>query len=160
MYTYNYLQFKNLNNYTPTVAFDFYFKKAKINNKILVLRFYDISGDEIYSQMITNLYKIGQIFLFFYDAYDKNSFDRAKSYFEDIKNADIKNPIYILVRIKYEIRLNSNEKEDIVTDEEALEYAGKNNMHFYHIAIFVKYETGINKLIEFILKEYVKRNNI
>ena len=84
----------------------------------------------------------------------------AKSYFKDIiteSNTKL-NPIYILVRRKYENILNTKEKKDIVSDEEALEYADKNNMHFFHIAINEKYETGINELFEFALKEYIIRN--
>ena len=47
--------------------------------------------------------------------------------------------------------------ENIVSDEEALEYADKQKLFFSHLSNFVKYETGINQIFELILKEYLKR---
>ena len=114
----------------------------------------------IISIFINWLYKNTSIFFIFYDAFDKDSFKRAKSFYEDIKNLGITNPIYVLIRSKYEIALDSNDKKNIVTDEEALEYAEKNNLLFFHLGIFEKYETGIIDLMKFALYEYLKRNNI
>ena len=45
-----------------------------------------------------------------------------------------------------------------VSEEEALEYASKNNILFAHISIVEKYASGINELIDKALKEYYKRN--
>ena len=109
--------------------------------------------------MVNNFYRKTSIFFIFYDAFDKDSFNMAKSYFKDIKNFGIVNPIYVLIRSKYEIALDSNDKKNIATDEEALEYAEKNNLHFFHIGIFEKYETGIIDLMKFVVYEYIKRNN-
>ena len=47
--------------------------------------------------------------------------------------------------------------EDIVSDEEALEYADKNKLYFSHLSNFLKYETGINQIFELALNEYLKR---
>ena len=61
----------------------------------------------------------------------------AKTYCKDIKagsNIEL-NPIYVLVRSKYENVLNTKEKKDIVSDEEALEYADKNNLIFFTLRL-------------------------
>ena len=155
----NYLEFKDSNQvYISTIGFEFYLKKIKINNKVLALHFWDTADLQIYSSLISNFYINAPIFLIFYNTFDRDSFDRAKLYFKEIKdNTNNINQIKVLVRSKYEINLKTNEK-DFVTDEEALEYADKNKMYFAHIATYEKYETGINELIEFIVKEYVKTN--
>ena len=83
----------------------------------------------------------------------------AKSYFEDIKiECKTRNPIYVLVRSQYENVLKREEKNDIVRDEEALEFTDENNIYFFHIGILEKYETGIDDLFEFILNKYRKSN--
>ena len=155
----NYLEFKDSNQvYISTIGFEFYLKKIKINNKVLALHFWDTADLQIYSSLISNFYINAPIFLIFYNTFDRDSFDRAKLYFKEIKdNTNNINQIKVLVRSKYEINLKTNEK-DFVTDEEALEYSDKNKMYFAHIATYEKYETGINELIEFIVKEYVKTN--
>ena len=157
----NYSDFKILNKpYLSTVGFEFYSEKIKIKNKIIHLQLWDTTGQELYQSILFTCYKDTSIFFIFYDAFDKDSFKRAKSFYEDIKNLGITNPIYVLIRSKYEIALDSNDKKNIVTDEEALEYAEKNNLLFFHLGIFEKYETGIIDLMKFALYEYLKRNNI
>ena len=159
--TKNYSEFKSLNkSYISTVGFEFFSVKIKIKNKILHFQLWDTCGQELYQALVRNFYRNTSIFFIFYDASDKDSFNRAKSYFEDVKNVDNNNPIYVLIRSKYEIKLNPKYKKDIVTDEEAIEYAEKNNLHFFHIGIFEKYETGIIDLMKFVVYEYIKRNNI
>ena len=66
-------------------------------------------------------------------------------------------PILVLIRIKYENDLNPK-KYAVISDEEALEYADKNNMHFFHIGINKKYETGSNESFEFVLNKYIVKH--
>ena len=156
--TKNYSQFKTSSKfYQSTIGFEFFSEKIKIKNKILHFQLWDTCGQELYQALVRDFYKNTSIFFIFYDAFDKDSFNMAKSYFDDIKKVDNENPIYVLIRSKYEIALNFNDKKDIVTDEEALEYAEKNNLHFFHTGIFEKYETGIIDLMKFVLYEYIKR---
>ena len=149
----NYTEFQQLNlKYIATIGFEFYKKAFKYRNKFFLLQIWDTCGQEIYQSLIKNFYKNTKIYLIFYDALDRNSFERVKSFFEDIKTeCNTINPIYVLIRSKYENVLDREEKNDIVTDEEALEFADENNIYFFHIGILEKYETGINDLFEFIL---------
>ena len=149
----NYTKFQQLDlKYIATIGFDYYKKVIKLRNKIFLINIWDTCGQEIYQSLIKNFYKNTKIYLIFYDALDRNSFERVKSFFEDIKTeCNTINPIYVLIRSKYENVLDREEKNDIVTDEEALEFADENNIYFFHIGILEKYETGINDLFEFIL---------
>ena len=156
----NYTKFQQLNlKYIPSNGIKFYNKVIKLRNKIFSVEIWDTCGQEVYQKLLERFYHDTQIFLIFYDALDRNSFERAKSYFEDIKKEyKTINPIYVLIRSKYENVLNREEKNDIVTDEEALEFADENNIYFFHIGILEKHETGINNLFEFILNKYINNN--
>ena len=114
------------------MTFNFYENKIKLRNKNFHLKFWDNSGNTIYSSLIVPFYKKAKISLIFYDALDRDSFEAAKLYFKDIKKkSEIVNHIFILVRNKYENILNINANNDIVDDEEALEYADKNGLYFF-----------------------------
>ena len=91
------------------------------------------------------------IILIFYDALDKSSFEKAKSLV--MKYLYNKKQISFLIRSKYDLSLNS-ENNEIVSDEEALEFADKNNLIFTHISPFEKYGTGLDDLFDIIFKEY------
>ena len=47
-----------------------------------------------------------------------------------------------------------------VSDEEALEFADKYNMLFFHLSLHEKYETGIKELFETVLNEYIIKKKI
>ena len=156
----SYTKFQQLNlRYEASIGFEYHKKVFKLKNNIFSINIWDTCGQEIFRKLIKNFEINTNIFLIFYDALDRNSFEIAKSYFEESKiNCKTRNPIYVLVRNKYEKVLDREEKNDIVTDEEALKYADENNIDFAHIGILDKYETGINDLFEFILKKYINNN--
>ena len=156
----NYAKFQKLNlKYLSTIGFEFCKKALKLKNKVFSIQIWDTCGNEAYQSLIKSFYRNTNIFLIFYDALDRNSFEIAKSYFTNIKiECQTKNPIHVLVRSKYENVLDREEKNDIVTDEEALKYADENNIYFFHIGILEKYETGIKDLFEFILNKYINNN--
>ena len=156
----NYTEFRQLNlDYIATQGFEFIKKVIKLRNSIFSIQIWDTCRNDTYQHLIRNFYKTTNIFLIFYDALDRNSFEITKSYFEDIKiECKTRNPIYVLVRSKYENVLKREEKNDIVRDEEALEFADENNIYFFHIGILEKYATGIEDLFEFILNKYRKSN--
>ena len=158
----SYSQFKKLNlSYIATIGFDFANKNIKFQNKIFSLKIWDTCGNDIYQSLIMDYFRKTDIFLIFYDAFDIDSFKRAKSYFENIKKLDNKNPIYVLVRSKYDNNLNKEKNNNnFIRDEEALKYADENNMYYYHIGTKEKFETGINDLFEFILNKYIKQMQI
>ena len=103
--------------------------------------------------------KYGHIFFIFYDSFDRESFEKAKSYIYEIQGQS-SNPILVLIRTKYDLNLDSTKNENFVTDEEALEFADEHNILFFHISNFEKYETGIKELLSLTIKEYLKRKEI
>ncbi len=88
----------------------------------------------------------------------KHLLKERKKIFNRVKNfCLIKEVVYVLVSSKYDLYINSEENNDKVSEEEALEFASNNNMLFAHISVAEKYENGINELIDKALKEYFKR---
>ena len=95
--------------------------------------------------------------LIFFDAFDKNSFIWAKEKYFELLNIVNFRTKFILIRNKYELSLNSNNKiKDFVSDEEPLEFADEHNMLFFNISIFEKYGNGIKESLESILFNYLE----
>ena len=44
-----------------------------------------------------------------------------------------------MIRNKYEINANKNDNIDFISDEKALEYADSNQLFFYHLSNYEKY---------------------
>ena len=147
---------KNTSKYEETVGFEFITKYAKLNNKNIKLYMWDSSGNEIYKDLLHNLYKNAEAFLIIYDYNDRYSFERAKFYFHDVemKQKDI---LYFLIRIRYELK--NKENKDFVSDEEALEFANEKNAYFCHISVFEKYETGIYELFKLLIEKLIDDYN-
>ena len=78
----DYKSFKKLcNNYIPTIVIDFNIIIIKFNDKIFKIQIWDTSGQECYSAIARAYYRGKDIILIFYDAYDKESFEKVKMYY-------------------------------------------------------------------------------
>ena len=107
-----------------------------------------------------NLLKNTDIVFLFYDSYVKRTFETIKEsiiFFNKKRRANI---IFALIRNKYDKKRNYNFRNEEVSEEEALEFADKYNMLFFHLSLHEKYETGIKELFETVLNEYIIRKKI
>ena len=150
--TKEYLEFLKIpKDYCETIGFEFFQFNIKINDKIIRYQIWDTCDNEIYKSLVANFYRNCEIFIIFYDHLDRESFEEAKLYYNNFKTNYIENnPICILVSSKYDINLKSEENKNIVSEEEVLEFVDENDIFFFHISSFEKYETGINELLTFI----------
>ena len=125
--------------------------KVKIKNKIFSLKIRDYYGDLFSLYVFKSFYQQFDIFLIFYDSFDRDSFEKVDNYLYQIKSSKEGNPfLCMLIENKYELNINDkkndkyhNNVNDIVTQEESLEYADKNNIYFVHLSNIEKYEKGI-----------------
>ena len=131
--------------------------KIKIEDRNFFLDIWDTSGLRKYFALTKYLYKYANIILIFYDPFDKSSFKRVDEILLQIKSDGITNVILGLISNKYDKNLENINNENIVSDEETLEYVDKHKLYFSHLSNFVKYETGINQIFELVLNEYLKR---
>ena len=155
----DYKKYNNISkDYKTTIGVDFMVVKKKFNDKIYKFQIWDTAGLERFQTITKTYYKGANIILIFYDALDKSSFEKAKILFKECLN-DNKKQIYFLIRSKYELNLSSK-NDEIVSDEEALEFADKNNLIFAHISSFENYGNGIDNLFDLILKEIISESEI
>ena len=154
----NYKEFSKLNNsnYIPTIGVHFNVKFLKFNDKIFKLQIWDFSGDDRFENFVKDYYLNSNVILVFYNGF-LQSFQKIKDIYNYQYNNN-PNSIFALIRTKYELTIKS-EDDEYVSDEEAMEYADKNNMLFAHISSFEKYDNGIEKLLNLILIEYLRKNN-
>ena len=139
--------------YIPTIGGSYASLKKEYKNGEFYLDFWDTSGVEKYYSLIKFFYNNADAILIFYDSYDTKSFEKAKKMLDDCKIFITKNPLIALVRSRYDEYLKINDDKNIVSDEEALEFADLNNIYFLHLSSFEKYENGVNELIKFVSKK-------
>ena len=125
-----------------------------MNNIIIKILFWDSIGYENSKNLISGRYiRSCKAYLISYDAFNRNSFKNGIKLYEELKYINNK-AIFILVRIKYDLGIDKETKiDDFVSDEEALEFADKNNMKFAHVSSLDKYGNGILELFSLVLNQ-------
>ena len=96
----------------------------------------------------------------FYEQKNRETFETAKRRLKSVKENCLYDVILVLIANKYDLNLYSIKNDDIITDEEALEFADENNIIYSHLSILENYSNGINELFEKVIKEYIKVKNI
>ena len=139
-----------------TIGSDFFITIIKFNNEVFKLTIQDHTGIELYIvKTIHNIFKGTYAVLILYDACNRQSFEMAQRIC--MRKANInKKALCFLIRSNYGIIKNNH---DIVSDEEAIEFAAQNNLYFTHIDCFEKYETGLKELFSFIFTTFLKDKN-
>ena len=146
-------------NYIPTIGRDFTIFYFKIKNKLFKVQIWDISGQERWKDTVYYLARGAGAFILFYNSFDRNSFFKAMEFYTNL-NKSYSKSIYVLIKSKYDLPLKAENNNDIVFDEEALEFADKIDIIFAHLSNFEKYETGINELFEKIFLKFIKISQI
>ena len=145
-------------SYTPTVGRDFTIFYFKIKDKLFNIQLWDVSGQDRWEDTVYYLARGAVAFLLFYNSFDRNSFLKAKKFYTNLYQSNPKS-IYALIKGKYDLALKEK-NDDIVSDEEALEFADNNNIIFAHLSNFEKYETGINELFGKIFLKFQELSEI
>ena len=133
----------------PTLGVEVKTFPIKYKNSSIKIQFWDLSGDVRCEKFVSSYIRGSNALILCYDSYNRDSFKYIKNKYSEIKNQN-KNSIYVLIRNKYDIKANKDNK-NIVSDEEALEFADANNIIFRHISSIERNENGIIKLFELIL---------
>ena len=149
-----------LKDYTPLLFGDFNSKEFVFKNKTYSLNIWDTSGVKRFKALFKIFVKESDIIFIFYNSLVRKSFENAKSLYDDAKNYCISNnPMYVLVCNKYDLYIKEKlMKQNIVKDEEALEFADKNNLLFLNFSIFEKYENDSNEILSKVLNIYLNKN--
>ena len=151
----------NIDDYPYSSSPQYCNKSINFLNREVDLEIWDTRGEQRYDRFLKFFIKDSQMIFIFYDSSDKESFERSKTFFNIAKDyTNDEKVVIVLVSNKYNLYVKSKENINKVSEEEALEYASKNNLLFAHISIVEKYDNGINELIDKALKEYFKRKLI
>ena len=144
----------------PTIGVDFKILRIKYKNIKIKIQFWDTSGSNRFEHIASSFMRGCSAFFLCYDAYNKDSFIYIKNKYFEVKNDWNRwnNAVYALIRNKYDLKTDKDNK-DIVSDEEALEFADNNNIIFGHVSSFEKYENGIIQLFELILDKVIYNKN-
>ena len=100
-------------------------------------------------------YYLGKDFFFiFYDSYDKDSFEKAKTYICEIKN-EKEDAIIALINNNDNLNLEAKGNENVITEEEARTFSDLNSVLFFQISNLEKYETEIKELFSLAIRKYL-----
>ena len=154
------INLQNINkDYIPTIGRDFGIFHYKTENKLFTVQIWDISGQKRWKDTVYYLSRGAGVIILFYNSFNRISFNKAIEFDTNLYKSDSK-PIYALIKAKYDLPLTEENNNDIVCDEEALEFTDKNDIIFAHLSSFEKYETGINELFREIFLKYQKKFKI
>ena len=99
--------------YTATVGFEFLTFNMRINNNVLKLQIWDTCGQEVYKSLISNFYRNSSLALILYAINNRDSFQHAETWLNDLKNQANPNVRVFLVGNKSDL-----ENERVVSKEE------------------------------------------
>ena len=99
--------------YQAAVGFEFLTFNLRINTKIIKLQIWDTCGQEVYKSLISNFYRNCSLALIVYAINNRNSYEHAESWLNDLKNQSNPNVRVFLIGNKCDL-----EKERLVSKEE------------------------------------------
>ena len=154
------INLQNINkDYIPTIGRDFGIFHYKNENKLFTVQIWVISGQKRWKDTVYYLSRGAGVIILFYNSFNRISFNKAIEFDTNLYKSDSK-PIYALIKAKYDLPLTEENNNDIVCDEEALEFTDKNDIIFAHLSSFEKYEAGVNELFREIFLKYQKKFKI
>ena len=155
------IKFCDFENYIPTTGASFASRTFIFNDKLYDLELWDTAGQDKYTTLLRFFFKDADIIYIFFDYNNKKSFQRAKFLVNLVKeHCENRKVVNFLVGNKFHLDINSIERDNVVYEEEILEYVDENNLIFAHLSILEIYSTGFNEILKKSLKEYIKMKSL
>ena len=122
--------------YQATVGFEFLTFNMKVNDKIIKLQIWDTCGQEIYKSLISNFYRNSSLAVIIYSIDNKESFNHAEAWLNDLKsqaNPDVR--IFLV-----------GNKADLEEDRKVAKEEGEKYKDDQHLDLFMETsaKTGLN----------------
>ena len=140
--------------YQATVGFEFLTFNMRINNNVVKLQIWDTCGQEVYKSLISNFYRNSSLALILYAINNKESFQHAETWLNDLKNQSNPNVRVFLVGNKSDL-----ENERVITKEEGENFKKEKNLDKF---IETSAKTGENarcvllEAAKILYKDYLK----
>ena len=145
-------------DYNETNGATFFRKKIIYNNNLYNFEIWDTPGQEKFESLNKIFFKDANIVFIFFNYNNKLSFQKAKYILNSVKEYSIiSDVIYVLIGNKYHEEINPDHNNQVVNEEEVLEFIDHNNLIFGHISLSEKYSNGFNELLKKVLREYSKK---
>ena len=145
------LDFKE--NREATFSNSFVEKKFEINNKVYKLQLWDTIGQEKFKHLTKLFFKNSKIVILVYDKSVKSTFKKLEFWMNELKEV-LGNDEIILAIVGNKDDLDDN--DDDVDENEAREYAEKNNAKFRMASAKMNSKGFINFLKELLI-DYIKK---
>ena len=140
--------------YQATVGFEFLTYNLKLNDKVIKMQIWDTCGQEIYKSLITNFYRNSSLAIVTYSIDNKESFQHAENWLNDLRSQANPDVRIFLVGNKADL-----EEERKVSKEEGEKFAKEQGMHFFETSC----QTGDNienAFMDLVQQIYEKKKSI
>ena len=140
--------------YQATVGFEFLTFNLRINNNVIKLQIWDTCGQEVYKSLISNFYRNCSLALIVYAINNRNSYEHAENWLNDLKNQSNPNVRVFLVGNKCDL-----ESERTISKEEAEAFKNEKKLDKF---IETSAKTGMNarnvmlEAAKMLYKDYLK----
>ena len=114
--------------YQATVGFEFLTFNMKVNDKVIKLQIWDTCGQEIYKSLISNFYRNSSLAVIIYAIDNKESFNHAENWLNDLKsqaNPDVR--IFLV-----------GNKADLEEDRKVSKEEGEKYKEEQHLDLFLE----------------------
>ena len=149
----------SIKTYKPTIGAFYSNIFLKFKDKLFLVDLWDEPGQLKYISLVQGFGRDADIILNFYDPFNKDSFEYIKNCLQGVKI--INNPLNrtsILIKSKYDLN-KTKDNNIVISDEEALDFADKNNMLFRNLSNLEKYGSGIEEILEDCINGYLQKRN-
>ena len=92
--------------YQATVGFEFLTYNLRINTNIIKLQIWDTCGQEVYKSLISNFYRNCSLALIVYAINNRNSYEHAENWLNDLKNQSNPSVRVFLIGNKCDLEAN------------------------------------------------------
>ena len=140
--------------YQATVGFEFLTFNLRINSNVVKLQIWDTCGQEVYKSLISNFYRNCSLALIVYAINNRNSFEHAENWLNDLKNQSNPNVRVFLVGNKSDL-----EQERTVSKEEAEKFKEEKKLDVFMETSAKTGENARNVMLEaakILYKDYLK----
>ena len=140
--------------YQATVGFEFLTFNLRINNNVVKLQIWDTCGQEVYKSLISNFYRNSSLALILYAINNKESFQHAENWLNDLKNQSNPNVRVFLVGNKSDL-----EDQRVISKEEGEKFKTEKKLDKFFETSAKTGENARNALLEaakLLYKDFLK----
>ena len=108
------------------MGFEFLTFNLRINSKVVKLQIWDTCGQEVYKSLISNFYRNCSLALIVYAINNRNTFEHAENWLNDLKNQSNPNVRVFLIGNKSDL-----ENDRVVSKEEAYKFKEEKKLDLF-----------------------------